>query len=310
MRESIRDPGGRFVKVGEGTELKSIEFIGHGRRRHVGTMDCFSSYGLSHEDLPEVAANEVAKLKPGPAVPFRRSFCDWVERRADTWQEMRALMVSQACGKGIEVGAGPFALLFPVGCDITFVDKFATSNQIGRMWPASSEASILPVDQRDSFETLATFKDSSLSFVAASHVIEHTPSRVDAIVSAHRTLHDDGYLFLVVPDKRFTFDAGRELTTVDHLLADHLHPSRERDFGHFLEYYEKAVGGDDWRAAAEREFQTGMDIHYHVWTVTSFYELIRRLQAECLARWREVWWQAAVRSGDSAGIEFYFALRK
>jgi hypothetical protein len=38
MSETIGELGGRFVRVGA-----SIKFIGHGRKRHVDTMDCFSS---------------------------------------------------------------------------------------------------------------------------------------------------------------------------------------------------------------------------------------------------------------------------
>ena len=306
MSQATLDPrSGQFVKVG-----KSIEFVEHGRKRHVDTMDCLTSYNVSHSELPERTADEIAQFKPGPAVPLRYSLCDWVERRAAIWQEMRVLMVSQACGKGIEIGAGPFPLAFPIGCEIVYVDKFRTVEQVGRMWPASVESSVLPVDRQDSFETLGTFLDGSLSFVAASHVIEHTRSPVDAIAAANRKLRDGGYLFLVVPDKRYTFDAPRALTPIDHLLADYFDPSRERDFQHFLDYYEKVIKDDDWKHAAEREFQTGMDIHYHVWTVTSFYEFIGRLQAEGVARWREVWWQPAVRTDASSGIEFYFALRK
>jgi SAM-dependent methyltransferase len=289
---------------------ESIEFVGHGRKRHVHTMDCFTSYNVPHGELPERTADEMSQLKPGPAVPLRYSFCDWVEKRAATWQEMRALMVSRACGKGIEIGAGPFPLALPVECDIVYVDKFATAEQVGRIWPVSVESSVLPTDRRDSFEALGTFADASLSFVAASHVIEHTVSPVEAIVAANRKLREGGYLFLVVPDKRYTFDAPRTLTHIDHLLADYFDPSRERDFEHFLDYYEKVIGGDDWKRAAEREFQTGMDLHYHVWTITSFYEFIGRLQAEGVTRWREIWWQPAVRTGDSSGIEFYFALQK
>jgi predicted SAM-dependent methyltransferase len=120
-------------------------------------------------------------------------------------------------------------------------------------------------------EELTCFKSSSLNFIGASHVIEHLRNPIKAIVTAYDRLAKGGWLFLVVPDKRFMSDVHRHATTLDHLLEDFYNPSLERDFGHYLDHYEKAVRTHDFRELAERDFERGLDVHMHVWTCASFF---------------------------------------
>ena len=56
-------------------------------------------------------------------------------------------------------------------------------------------------------------------YVIASHVIEHAPDMIGWLRQVAGVLRTGGILSLAVPDKRFTFDEGRELTTLDQLLT-------------------------------------------------------------------------------------------
>lgn len=64
--------------------------------------------------------------------------------------------------------------------------------------------------------------DNALDYLCSSHVLEHLPNPLAALIEWHRVLRPGGLLYLVVPDKRFTFDAPRALTAPEHLLRDFL----------------------------------------------------------------------------------------
>ncbi len=61
------------------------------------------------------------------------------------------------------------------------------------------------------------FKDRSVDFVVASHVIEHFYDPISALLEWERVARR--YVFLIVPHRDRTFDAGRPLTPVDELLG-------------------------------------------------------------------------------------------
>src|SRR5688572_15669999 len=62
--------------------------------------------------------------------------------------------------------------------------------------------------------------DGTLDYLCSSHVLEHLPDPIAALHEWHRVLRPGGLLYLVVPDKRFTFDEPRAVTPVEHLLRD------------------------------------------------------------------------------------------
>lgn len=74
-------------------------------------------------------------------------------------------------------------------------------------------------------------------WVVASHVIEHVPDLVSWLEEVAAVLVDGGRLVLAVPDRRFSFDADRDPTTVGQiLLARHLRdtiPSVRAIYDHY-----------------------------------------------------------------------------
>ena len=135
--------------------------------------------------------------------------------------------------------------------------------------------------------------NDTLDYLCSSHVFEHLANPVSALLEWHRVLRPGGHLYLVVPDKRFTFDEPRRLTPVAHLLDDFLTtPRREHDVGHINEF----IYETDWdrlkpgtnpaekpihQAAAHehyiRELRDGgsLDIHFHTFTPDSLHALLR-----------------------------------
>lgn len=85
------------------------------------------------------------------------------------------------------------------------------------------------------------FKDKTVDFVFASHVIEHFPDPVKALKEWHRVARER--VVVVVPHRDRTFDRDRELTPASELLERH------------------AQG-----------FTSDEDKHWSVWTRESFVE--------------------------------------
>ncbi|HBI02176.1 MAG TPA: hypothetical protein DDY18_11215 [Flavobacterium sp.] len=72
-------------------------------------------------------------------------------------------------------------------------------------------------------KTLPEIVDGRLfDYVIASHVIEHVPNMLGWLQEISEVLKDDGTLSLAIPDKRYTFDIKRELTSMGELIEAYL----------------------------------------------------------------------------------------
>ena len=58
--------------------------------------------------------------------------------------------------------------------------------------------------------------------IVACHVIEHVPNFVGFLLESEELLSSDGRIFLVIPDKQYTFDFLRKETSIDQVLAAHM----------------------------------------------------------------------------------------
>jgi len=175
-------------------------------------------------------------------------------------------------GDGIELG--PLHEPYPQLPDgrVTYVDKFDYEELCRTNPDVPVEAIVRPTILADAHD-LAPIKDGSISFIIASHVFEHLHNPLRALHTWRRSLVDGGVVLLVVPDARRTFDLGRPLTTLDHLLWDYENdPSPLKtlsDVHHIAECnlnmhddldVEKAL--DLAQAIARETYNT----HFHVWT--------------------------------------------
>jgi ubiquinone/menaquinone biosynthesis C-methylase UbiE len=82
---------------------------------------------------------------------------------------------------------------------------------------------------------LAGMADESYDFVLSCHSLEHVANPLRAIAEWKRVLKKDGYIVLVLPDKRYTFDIKRPYTLMEHLLKDYEMGTDESDTTHFEE---------------------------------------------------------------------------
>jgi predicted SAM-dependent methyltransferase len=191
-------------------------------------------------------------------------------------------------GNGLEIGALTNPLRVFNGAHVSYVDR-KTVNELRSDYEFRSdfrefENRFVDVDIVGDGERLEMIRDNSIDFVIAQHVLEHYEDPIKAIKTAVRVLRPGGILFLTVPDKRYTFDQGRSVTSLEHLIRDHsVGPmvSREDHFrdafnktNYSLTNFEESVA--PW---AEKEMETG-SIHYHIWTDKEIVELLSHMEKE------------------------------
>jgi SAM-dependent methyltransferase len=124
-------------------------------------------------------------------------------------------------GKGVEIGA--FKTPLP-GITPVYLDRFAEYAGERTLADYYGDACSIP------------FADSSLDYVATSHVLEHVANPLAALREWYRALRHGGVVYLVVPDRRKTFDHPRALTSVEHMRDDFLRGTTQVDGTHIDDF--------------------------------------------------------------------------
>ena len=178
-------------------------------------------------------------------------------------------------GEGIEIGALHNPLPLPRSARIRYVDRLPVS-ELRAHYPELEQEPLVRVDILDDGEWLATIPDSSLDFVVANHFLEHTQDPVRTLLNAFRVLRAGGVLYVALPDKRYTFDIDRPVTSFDHLLRDFEEGPRVSRRDHFEEWARlvEKVPEDQVPSRSEQLMEQDYSIHYHVWTQREALELL------------------------------------
>ena len=148
------------------------------------------------------------------------------------------------------------------------------------------------VDDGRDFSELLAVPEHSLHYVISSHNIEHLPDPISFLLRCERILSPDGRLFLIVPDKRGTFDYFRPLSTTGQLLeAYHNRRKHHLPSALFDTVYSTMGNGDSdnlllshvlkdgysrFEHGLENEFY--IDTHAWIFTLSSFLLLIHELR--------------------------------
>lgn len=189
---------------------------------------------------------------------------------------LRAAVASRYLrGDGIEIGALHSPLELPSNVTIRYLDRMPT-NQLKQTYPELSEYELVEVDILDNGETLATISDDAIDFVIANQMIEHCQNPISTIENWVRVLKPGGILYMGVPDKRYTFDCDRPVTSLKHLVRDYTDgPEWSRD-SHFEEWTRLVdkFPEDEVAGRAKGLAALNYSIHFHVWTQVEFLELL------------------------------------
>lgn len=188
-------------------------------------------------------------------------------RRQIAWRYLK--------GKGIEIGALHQPLPVPPGVVVKYVDRMSVPD-LRKHYAEFNELPLVPVDIVDDGEILSAIPDKSQDFVIGNHLVEHCQNPIAAVYNWLRVLKPGGVLFLSVPDKRFTFDRDRQVTTLAHLIRDYEESPACSRMEHFREWARCVARTPE--AEIEQEARklsdAGYSIHYHVWTAMEFLQLV------------------------------------
>lgn len=140
--------------------------------------------------------------------------------------------------------------------------------------------------------------DRPFDYIVASHVVEHIPDLLSWFDNIGRLLRPGGILFLAVPDKRFTFDYVRPVSTpgqyVETNLLGRKRPTIKDVFDHHA-LITNTHGGEVWQGQYDDDkllFRNNpldaynlskealaperyIDVHVGVFTSTSFISLVK-----------------------------------
>lgn len=214
----------------------------------------------------------------------------------------RQLATAFLSGSGIEIGALHQPLAVAAHARVRYVDKFPLAT-LRAHYPELAQLPLVNPDIVDDAETLATVPDASQDFVIGNHLIEHCQDPIRALESWYRVLRPSGVLYMALPDKRFIEEAGRPVTSFEHLLKDYREGTEWSRMYHYQEwarYWTKAAE-HDIEPIARRLFDMNYSIHFHAWTQVEFLQLVCAMQIKLGFEL-----EAFVKSG----MEMIFILRK
>jgi predicted SAM-dependent methyltransferase len=185
-------------------------------------------------------------------------------------------------GNGIEIGGLNAPLKVSAAANVKYVDKLPTS-QLRKHYPELDSVELVDVDILDNGELLGNIADRSQDFVIANHFLEHCQNPIGAISNMLRVLKNGGILYMAVPDKRYTFDINRPVTTFQHLLNDYRDGglnSKRTAFEEWVKYVNKITDRVKAEQAVNKLMLDDYSIHYHVWTQTEILHLFVMLMNE------------------------------
>lgn len=179
-------------------------------------------------------------------------------------------------GAGIEVGALHQPLRVPPEAVVTYVDRMSVAD-LRSQYGDLVNVPLVEADVIDDGETLVTFADTSQDFVIANHFLEHCEDPIGALQTFFRVLKPGGVLYMVVPDKRFSFDVDRPCTAIEHIIRDHVEGPASSRRAHFDEWTRLVNKCTDEALAEEQTrhlMNINFSIHFHVWGASELLEFI------------------------------------
>jgi len=180
-------------------------------------------------------------------------------------------------GKGLEIGG---SATNPFGLDTLNVDFTDSMNTVFKKDEIRLCDKALKVDIVANGDDIP-LPDESQDFIVSSHVIEHFPNPIKALVEWDRLVKPGGTIFMIVPHKERTFDKHKACTPLSHIVEDFKNNNTEP--------------------------HTNPDGHDHCWVTETFVELTKYMIENLRMEWKIVEVQDI---DDKAGNGFTIVLRK
>lgn len=235
-------------------------------------------------------------------------------------------------GRGLELGPLYSPVVTKDEARIFYIDHMSTEDLRKKYkgHPFSVDE-IVPVDYVVGGTNLKKLLgNKKFDYVIAAHVIEHIPDVVSWLKDVASVLNKGGILSLVIPDKRYSFDISRNVSSPSDVIGSYLDKLTKANsamvYDSAAEYREitpaQAWSGNfkhalvepsDWnmseglrRAKLSLRPNEYVDSHCYVFTPYSFFEVLKRLIHHELLDF-EVIYFAETKLDE---LEFYVSLRK
>jgi Methyltransferase domain len=194
------------------------------------------------------------------------------ESPADAPSERRRRVheaIDPGVGRGLEIGPLCSPLVTKDDGDVVYVDVLSTEGLRAHYAadPTVDSTMIVDVDApllldgRLRSITEATADAGPFDWAVASHVIEHVPDMIGWLADVAEVLVDDGRLLLVIPDRRYSFDALRARTTVGQLLQAHEARDQRPSIRAVYDHFSDAVSISSHEAWTGRVPDIGARVH-------------------------------------------------
>lgn len=122
---------------------------------------------------------------------------------------------------GLEIGAYDRPIVLKSDGNIKYLDYY-TAEELRKKAAAGRDSSeIVEVDYVLHGRRIPEVVTEKFDYIVASHVVEHVPNIVGWLKELASILKDGGEVFLAVPDKRYTFDFLRPLSTTGMLIENY-----------------------------------------------------------------------------------------
>lgn len=203
-----------------------------------------------------------------------------------------------ASASGLEFGPLMAPMVRKEQGAVSYIDHLDTEG-LRKKYAADPNVDVMSIVEVDFVEDgrslSAIVESTTFDYVIASHVVEHLPNPLGWLSECASVLKPGGRLALAVPDKRYTFDFFRPLTTtgewVEASIAGRRRPSPRSVFeactltagGTFGDLWQDEpiapMVTDEQRtwavAEAERALRDYIDVHCTVATPATFVALLR-----------------------------------
>jgi SAM-dependent methyltransferase len=178
-------------------------------------------------------------------------------------------------GRGLEIGAFNEPAPLPPGASVEYLDA-VDPEKAAKLFPEVKREKLVRVTYIGDLDQdgLAPFPESAFDFVVINHVLEHVANPVKAVREVFRICRRGGIVVIAIPDKEYTFDRGRELTSWEHLWSDYQNDVRVSSDEHY-ESFLRSAAPHVFREPPENlkvhvQLSRNRREHAHVWTSASF----------------------------------------
>jgi len=185
----------------------------------------------------------------------------------------------------LEIGALHEPAAVPAGVTVRYLDA-VSAEQAAVLFPEIARERFVDVSFIGDLDNdgLGQFGDGAFDFVVANHVLEHVANPVKAIREVFRICRSGGTVIISIPDKDYTFDRGRELTSWGHLWSDYVNDVRRSSDDHYEGFLRSAAPHvfDEPPENLKVHVQIARNRreHAHVWNSETFEQFLQ----ECFAR--------------------------